>query len=244
MQLHKQTYKMKKYLFIIALILLIPLAIYIYYFHNHPIGDPIDWSYFGDFYGGVLTPLITAITTLLLIYITITISKRGETYQKEILFTEYRKNVLSDIMKYQRTLNYTKSRLTVREILVKSKITSIRDEYDKLSYQEKKKNFKKDYERQNNEEIVLALRMFFADIIYDISEIVKYFEYFNINQSLLFEKLELRKSNIELINKELSILNNLLQECMIKGEIVIPENLESIEKEISKLTLQISDIKN
>lgn len=235
---------MKKYLIIIALILFIPLGVYISYFHNHSIGNPLDWSYFGDFYGGVLTPFITAITTLLLIYITITISKRGETYQKELLFIEYRKNVLSDIMKYQRTLNYTKSRLLVRDVLIKSKITSIRDEYDRLSYQEKRKNLKKDFERQNKDEIVLSLRMFFADIIYDISEIVKYFEYFNINQSLLFEKLNLQITDIELINEELSKLYNLLHDCMIKGELLIPENLESIEKEISKLTLQISDINN
>lgn len=232
---------MRKYLFIIVLILLIPFGLYIYFFYNQPIGNPIDWSYFGAFYGGVLTPVITAITTILLVYITMTISKRGETYQNEVLFLEYKKRVLSDIMKHQQTLNSVKSQLLVKEILIKTKITNIRDEYDRLNFQEKKKNGRKDYERQNNDEIISSLRMFFADIIYDISEIVKYFEYFNINHSLLLDKSTLNKNNFDVINTELSLLNNLLQECLLKGEIVMPKNLEIIENEISKLLILISD---
>lgn len=230
---------MIKYLLIIVLILLIPFGLYIYFFHHQPIGNPIDWSYFGNFYGGVLTPIITAITTALLAYITITISKRGETYQKEVLFLEYKKRVLSDIMKHQQTLNSVKSQLLVKEILVKAKITHIRDEYDRLNYQNK--NGRKDYERQNTDEIVSSIRIFFADIIYDISEIVKYFEYFDVNHSLIFEKSTLKKNNFDVINTELSLLYNFLQECLLKGEIAKPKNLEIIEKEISNLLILISN---
>lgn len=178
---------------------------------------------------------------MLLAYITITISKKGETYQKEVLFLEYKKRVLCDIMKHQQTLNSIKSKLLVKEIIVKTKITNIKDEYDRLNFQEKKKNGRKDYERSTNEEIVSSLRIFFADIINDTSEILNYFEYFDINHSLLFEKSILIKSNFDVINTELSQLYNLLQECMLKGELIIPKNPEIIEKEISKLLVLISN---
>lgn len=241
-KINLQTYiNMKKYILIIILILLIPFVLYIYFFHNQPIDNPIGWSYFGDFYGGVLTPTITAITTILLAYITITISKRGENFQKEVLFIEYKKRVLNDIMKHQQTLNSVKSKLLVKGILVATKKTNVKNEYDRLDYERKKGISKKDYERQTNDEIVSSLRIFLADIIYDISEIAKYFEYFDINHSLLFDKSNLNKNNFDVINTELSLLYNLLQECLLKGELIIPKKSEIIEKEISKLLILISN---
>lgn len=237
----KQTFNMAKYLIIIFLILLIPFGLYFYFFYNQLIGSPVDWGYFGNFYGGVLTPIITAITTILLAYISITISKRSETYHKEILFLEYKKGVINEIMKHQKTLNSIKSQLLVKEILVNIKKNSKRDEYDNLCHKEKMKINKKEFEKQNNDDIVFSLRDFFAVIIYDITEIVKYFESFGINNSLLFEKSNLSSNIFYSLNSELLLLYNLLQECLQKGEIVFPNNFELIEKELSRALVQISN---
>jgi len=81
-----------RHIIYIAIILLLPILIYAYFFRDLSLGGPSEWGKFGDFYSGVLNPIITAITTLLLIYITSIIARRDETRQQKKFFFEYRLN--------------------------------------------------------------------------------------------------------------------------------------------------------
>ena len=51
---------------IFALLLLSPILLFIYQFHNYPISDnPSDWADFGSYLGGVYTVLVTFLAIIL-----------------------------------------------------------------------------------------------------------------------------------------------------------------------------------
>jgi hypothetical protein len=71
------------------LILFIPLLAYLITFSGHSIGeDPQYWGFFGDYFGGVLNPIIALISTGLLIYISVIVGKNSVAENSKLFFTE------------------------------------------------------------------------------------------------------------------------------------------------------------
>ena len=55
-----------------------PIIIYVCFFKKHAVSTlPADWAAFGNYLGGVLTPILSIFSTVLLTYITILISKES-----------------------------------------------------------------------------------------------------------------------------------------------------------------------
>lgn len=74
-------YKSKKWLigigsFFTLIVLSAPICFYVIDFHNLPrSSDPSDWGTFGDYFGGILNPIISFLTLIVTVIIAISISK-------------------------------------------------------------------------------------------------------------------------------------------------------------------------
>lgn len=80
-----------KLVWIMAMILVVSIilviGIYKWNFYNNISGNPENWGQFGDFFGGVLNPIISGLNLILIIYLTLKIAdideKRSTNQQKE-----------------------------------------------------------------------------------------------------------------------------------------------------------------
>jgi hypothetical protein len=92
-------YLKKHKLAILAIILLLIVfclvAIPIYYYYNQ-FGDfnrsskPEDWGVFGDYLGGILNPIISLLSLIILGYLTYIVSRHGAKENKSLFFLEQR----------------------------------------------------------------------------------------------------------------------------------------------------------
>jgi uncharacterized membrane protein len=70
----------------------IPAIFYIYYFGLNTISkNPSDWGPFGDYFGGILNPIISILTLIVTIYIAIEISKIEDKRNEKTLNFEKRR---------------------------------------------------------------------------------------------------------------------------------------------------------
>ena len=229
-----------KHIIYIAIILLLPILIYAYYFRDLSLGGPTEWGKFGDFYSGVLNPIITAITTLLLIYITSIIARRDETRQQKKFFFEYRLNVINKLMAYQQNLNNIKSQFWVKKVLIDTQICKNKENYDNLSYADKKTSHTHKLQNDIKDEMNFSVKNFYANVLYTCLEIKTYFENFENSHTLLFENNIVSKENFNIISSELEKLDIFLKDCLKKTGLFIPENITIIESELSSLITLLS----
>ena len=230
-----------RHIIYLAIILLLPILIYAYFFRDLSLGGPSEWGKFGDFYSGVLNPIITAITTLLLIYITSIIARRDETRQQKKMFFEYRLNVINKLMMYQQNLNNIKSRFWVKQVLIEAQICKNNENFDNLSFADKQTPQAHKQQKEIRDEMVFSIKDFYASVLYSVLEIKTYFENFENSHSLLFENNIVKKENYEKIITELSKLDTFLKNCLEKTSLSIPENITIIESELSSLITKLSN---
>ena len=230
-----------RHIIYIAIILLLPVLIYACFFHDLSLGGPTEWGKFGDFYSGVLNPVITAITTLLLIYITSIIARRDETRQQKKFFFEYRLNVINKLMIYQQNLNNIKSQFWVKQVLIDAQICKNKENYDKLSFADKQTSLTYKQQKEIKDEMAFSIKDFYADVLYSVLEIKTYFENFENSHSLLFENNIVKKENYERIFTELNKLDIFLKDCLKKADLSIPENITIIESGLSSLITKLSN---
>jgi uncharacterized membrane protein len=233
--------KQNIYIILVIAILLLPAIFYVVTFHKSPIGNTPDWSNFGNFYGGILGPIITAITTLLLIRITFQISQNEETRQNELILSEYRQNIISKLVDYQQSLNNIKSQFLVKKLLIESQINKNKNEYNNMSFWDKGSPEVQKSQQDKKFEINLSIKLFYADILYNISEIRAFFDNFATSQSLLFSNNYLNINDLTILNSELLIIEDFLKSQLLEIQISIPQNINNIESEISKIIVKIAD---
>lgn len=233
--------KQNIYIILVIAILLLPAIFYVVTFHKSPIGNTSDWSNFGNFYGGIIGPIITAITTLLLIRITFQISQNQETRQNELILSEYRQNIISKLVDYQQSLNNIKSQFLVKKLLIESQINKNKNEYNNMSFFDKGSSEVQKSLQDKTFEINLSIKLFYADILYNISEIRAFFDNFATSQSLLFSNNYLNINDLTILNSELLIIEDFLKSKLLEIQISIPQNINNIESEISKIIVKIAD---
>lgn len=241
MKIQITKYMKSKFIFIIAIILLLPILGYILFFYDLPLGGPSEWGKFGDFYSGILNPVITAITTLLLINITLLIAKRDETRQGERFFFEYRLNVINKLMIYQQNLNNIRSQFWVKKVLIDAQICKNKDDFYRLSFDDKHTSQTDKIQRDIKNEIECSIKNFLADVLYGVSEIKSYFENFENNHTILFENNFVKKENYIEIFSELNTLEIFLKNCIGNTNLKIPENIITIEGKLSLLITLLSN---
>jgi tetratricopeptide (TPR) repeat protein len=87
---------------IVTILLILPIGIYIINFYSNGISkNPENWGVFGDFFGGVLNPIISLIGTILLGYLTYMVSKISSEENKNLF--KYEQKVIA----YQKIANIT-----------------------------------------------------------------------------------------------------------------------------------------
>lgn len=114
---------MKLHSSLIALIGLVPLAIYCYNFHSYQISDdPEDWAFFGDYIGGVYSVILTC----LLSYITYLL-------QRKAAVSKSRKDIIRELFSKINSLNSVE-KPDIEEV---NKLTKLVIDSEILFYNEK-----------------------------------------------------------------------------------------------------------
>lgn len=119
-----------KIIFIVVscLLIILPIIIYIYHFRNNPISNnPSEWNSFGNYVSGILNPILSIFTTLLLIYITILLNKKNSKETLDIRLLEDKQKAYYDILK-QLSLyeewECSKSKYNIDLILIQNKFNN------------------------------------------------------------------------------------------------------------------------
>lgn len=157
------------FIVVISIILLV-LLIFAFNFHDQQVSkDVADWGVFGDFMGGVLNPVISLASLIILGYITLVISKESTKENKNLFLFE------RSMVAYQEFTSYLpKIELTGKNIL--DKITLMNSKMDTL----------KEMDRDIREELITSQEIVFNEIKI-FSEFYYYLESFNDQYGLLFK---------------------------------------------------------
>lgn len=91
---------------IIFLLLITPIAAYVWYFRNSVITtDPQAWGVLGDFFGGILNPIISLASLCVLGYLTYLIAKQTTRESKNLFILERRMLAFDELAKHVKEIN-------------------------------------------------------------------------------------------------------------------------------------------
>lgn len=235
----------KKKIFFIVLIILvvlaIPIIVYSIFFHSYTLGNPTEWGVFGDFYSGILNPIITAITTALLIYITFLLNKKDKEHNKDLIIIQLKKQIIDKLVTYQQEIIAIRSQFDVKQDLIKYKIAKNKNDYNNLSFIEKGEKGNYDDFKKKDEELYMSVKSFYAGVFFTIAEISVYFKYFDTSYSILLTEQVIKQTDLNCINTELMKLESFIKQNLNNKTVNIPTNFTEIEKEISKIITLISN---
>lgn len=123
-------------LIVVGLILLslIPVIIFIIRFHNHELSnESINWSEFASYFTEILTPIISIINILVLVYLTLKISKiEDERSQKSI---DLQKILFEKEIKYQAYREVNNLFLRISNVSIDERKLIDDDKYPKLKFE-------------------------------------------------------------------------------------------------------------
>ena len=95
---------MKKYIVIIIIIFIFTTVPFFYNFHENLNGEISNWSAFGEYFNGVLTPFLTIINIIVFVKISKAISDIDERrsdkekqFQKELILMQFRKQEIDEL---------------------------------------------------------------------------------------------------------------------------------------------------
>ena len=134
----------KHKLLILAIILLLIVfclvAIPVYYYYNQFGGfnrslKPEDWGVFGDYLGGVLNPIISLISLIILGYLTYIVSRHGAKENKSLFFLEQRVYAYKELTQAFDDINALTSALSghLTKLHFRIKMAKIGEGADKLN---------------------------------------------------------------------------------------------------------------
>lgn len=198
------------------------------------------FSQFGNF----LAPIISLITTSLLIYITIILNKRDAKRSVDNFLFQYRTNVFNQIVKYAATINSYNTQWDTKSILNKKNIVRNRNNmpshylYFMTRYLIEEEV--KTKEEVIREKIQTSTDEFYADMLYDISEIKFYIENFPKTNRTIFKYNFSKSDNYNNLNKSLTDLEKNIMSDLNTGS-SRKANLK-FEDVINKFTNFVSEI--
>lgn len=88
----------KKTIFVIILISILPISLYFYKFHSGLSSNPTDWASFGSYIGGILGPIFSGLS-LLVLSVTFYHSKESDIKQIALTIAEQNLNKILEISK-------------------------------------------------------------------------------------------------------------------------------------------------
>jgi len=91
---------------ILTLVLIFPILLYIYYFRDYSIArDTSVWGTFGDFIGGILNPIISLASLIVLGYLTYIMSKQSNVESKKLFLLQQKMPAYNDLVKHFKGIN-------------------------------------------------------------------------------------------------------------------------------------------
>ena len=98
-------------IFLILLILLIGPLAYLLNFSNHPISNNShDWGSFGDYIGGILNPIISLLSVVVLGYLTYFVYKHSSLENKNVFYLEQKTLAFQYISKLSNNIDIYKEK--------------------------------------------------------------------------------------------------------------------------------------
>jgi hypothetical protein len=89
-----------------------PIVFFILNFKSHIISENIsDWGSFGDYFGGIINPIISLLNLIVLGYITYLIAKNSVEENKKLYFLQRRIEAFDELMRYMPQFNMAPSRI-------------------------------------------------------------------------------------------------------------------------------------
>jgi hypothetical protein len=110
---------LKILIIISGILILIPITLYIlFFFYNDISNNPNDWGLFGDYFGGVLNPLIALFTLIILGYLTYLVSKTNTEETKNLFFLQQRIKAYQEISVLANNIDISIDLVTLRNDLM------------------------------------------------------------------------------------------------------------------------------
>jgi len=98
---------------VFLLILITPVIIYIINFQSFGISSKtFDWAYFGDYLGGVFTPIISLASLIVLGSLTYIMSRQGSEEKRKLFLLEQKSAAYQDIVKYIKEIHFLPSKIS------------------------------------------------------------------------------------------------------------------------------------
>lgn len=92
--------------------LMTPVIIFIIYFKSSEISRNVsDWGSFGDYFGGMINPIISILNLIVLGYITYLIAKNSVEENKKLYFLQRRIEAFDELMRYMPQFNMAPTRI-------------------------------------------------------------------------------------------------------------------------------------
>lgn len=126
---------------LVFVLIIAPILFYILHFHPSSLSNNTsDWGSFGSYYGGIISPISSICSTLLLVYITLLIDKKNsqEAHDTEVLETK-KKHFYQIVEKLQIFNDWlcARRRFVIEEQEAKRKYSNLsHEEKDKIKYSE------------------------------------------------------------------------------------------------------------
>ena len=97
---------------VIGILTITPVCLYIYYFGSNQISqDPTSWGALGDYFGGVLNPIISVASLAVLAYLTYVVAEQSSKSTANLFALERRMQAYDEIAKFLHPINSIKSRM-------------------------------------------------------------------------------------------------------------------------------------
>lgn len=207
-------------LLVLALIL-IPVFFYSFQFHSSPLSDATsDWGSFGSYYGGIVSPLSSICSTLLLIYITLILDKKNSKDAHNTKILEIQRNHFFQIVEKLQSFNdwlCAKHRYEVELLEAKRK-------YERLLHGDKDKIGCKEY--------LVKLDLCHQFIYNDYIKLIAlnyYIQGLNDKYKYIFDSMDSIVEYVQL-KQEFETFTEQIKKAIIDGNMTLPDNEDKMKQ--------------
>lgn len=97
---------------IIGILISIPLLVYLFHFGKSEISpNPANWGVFGDYIGGILNPILSLASLVVLGYLTYIVSEQSNEKNKKLFLFQKKLNAYEELTKHFKSINSISGRL-------------------------------------------------------------------------------------------------------------------------------------
>lgn len=90
----------------LQLLIGIPIYYYVDHFKSHEVSnDPVAWGVLGDYFGGILNPILSFLSLCILGYLTYVVAREANSNSKRLFILERKMNAYDELAEYIKAIN-------------------------------------------------------------------------------------------------------------------------------------------